>query len=192
MPTEIDIYSDYVCPYCVLFEAVISAAGHDLDIKLNWKPIELRPYPNPTLRPEDDYLPDVWKSSVYPLADALNVSLKLPSVSPQPYSRLAHEGARFAESAGKADEYHARIFSAFFQEDSNIGELDVLVGLAGEVGLNSEEFRAALESGRFTSSHNEALREAAELGIHSVPSVFVDGQPILLTYDVVALRSLLL
>jgi len=191
MPIEIDIYSDYVCPYCVLFEAAINAAGHDLDIRFHWKPVELRPYPNKTLLPEDDYLPSVWQSSVYPLAESLNVPLKLPSVSPQPYSRLAHEGARFAERAGKADAYHQRVFNAFFQEDRDIGDLDVLTSLAEEVGLDKDKFRAALESGEFTEAHNAALQEAVERGIHAVPSAWINGQPIPGTYDLDTLRSIL-
>jgi predicted DsbA family dithiol-disulfide isomerase len=189
MPIRVDIYSDYVCPYCVLFGAVLDAAAHDLDVEIAWKPVELRPYPAPTLRPEDDYLPSVWKSSVYPLAQALDVPLKLPSVSPQPYSRLAHEGARFAALAGKADEYHVRVFSAFFEDDRDIGDLDVLTSVAGEVGLAPDEFRAALVSGRFTSAHEDALQEAGRLGIHSVPSVFINSRPMALTYDVDSLRA---
>jgi len=191
MTINIDIFSDYVCPYCLLFEAAVSEAGRDLDIQINWQPVELRPYPNPTLRPEDDYLPAVWKASVYPLAEQLDVPLKLPSISPQPYSRLAHEGAQFAALAGQSDAYNARIFSAFFQEDRDIGDLDVLTSLAGELGLDAKEFRAALESGRFTAAHNGALQAAAERGIHSVPSVWINDQPVPLTYDAKTLRSLL-
>jgi predicted DsbA family dithiol-disulfide isomerase len=191
MPIQIDIYSDYVCPYCVLFEVVLAEAGRDLDLQLNWKPVELRPWPNDTLRPEDNYLPDAWRRSVYPLAEQLNVPLKLPSISPQPYSRLAHEGYQFAERAGKANEYNQRVFSAFFQDDLDIGDLDVLTRLAEEVGLDAGAFRAALEAGEFSAAHSEALLEAAARGVHSVPSVWVNGQPLPLTYDAVALRSLL-
>jgi predicted DsbA family dithiol-disulfide isomerase len=191
MPIQIDIYSDYVCPYCVLFGAALEQAGDDLDLQLNWKPVELRPWPNETLRPEDDYLPDAWQRSVYPLAEQLQVPLKLPSISPQPYSRLAHEGYQFAERAGKAKAYNQRVFTAFFQEDLDIGDLDVLTSLAEELDLDAAAFRAALEAGEFTAGHNQALQEAAERGVHSVPSVWVNGQPLPLTYDAAALRSFL-
>ncbi len=191
MTVQVEIYSDYVCPYCVLFETVLDKASSDLDITVDWKPVELRPYPNATLRPEDDYLPDAWKRSVYPLADSLNVSLKLPSISPQPYSRLAHEGYRFTEMAGCAAEYNQAVFKAFFQEDRDIGDIDVLMSLAGHIGIDENKFRTALESGRFTDAHNTALAEAAELGVQSVPSVYVNGQSLPLTYDVDALRALL-
>lgn len=191
MKTHVEIYSDYVCPYCVLFEAVLDQASRGIDITVEWKPVELRPHPNATLRPEDDYLPDVWKRSVYPLAEALNIALKLPSISPQPYSRLAHEGYRFAEIAGRAAEYNAAVFKAFFQEDRDIGDVDVLLSIAASIGLDQNEFRTALESGQFTSAHNASLAEAAELGVHSVPSVYINGQPQPLSYDADTLRSLL-
>jgi predicted DsbA family dithiol-disulfide isomerase len=192
MTIKIDIFSDYVCPYCLLFQAALTEAGRDLDIRLNWRPIELRPWPDKTLRPEDNYLPDVWKASVYPLAEQLKVRLKLPSISPQPYSRLAHEGYQFAERAGKAGVYNQRVFSAFFQDDRDIGDLDVLTSLAGELGLDESEFRAALEAGEFTAAHNAALVQAAGLGIHSVPGVWINGQAVALTYDIDTLRSILL
>lgn len=192
MPIQIDIFSDYVCPYCILFEVALTEARRDLDVSLNWKPIELRPYPHPTLRPEDDYLPAAWQASVYPLAEKLKIPLTLPSVSPQPYSRLAHEGYQFAARAGKAELYNQRVFAAFFQHDQDIGDLDVLTSLAEDTGLDEGKFRAALEAGEFTAAHNTALQAAAELGIHSVPSVFVNGQPVPLTYDAVTLRSILL
>jgi predicted DsbA family dithiol-disulfide isomerase len=191
MKAHVEIYSDYVCPYCVLFEAVLNQASRDLDITVDWKQVELRPYPNATLRPEDDYLPDAWKRSVYPLAESLNIALKLPSISPQPYSRLAHEGYRFAEVAGRAAEYNAAVFKAFFQDDRDIGDVEVLTTIAASIGLEQNKFRTALESGKFTSAHNAALAEAAELGVHSVPSVYINGQPLPLTYDADVLRSLL-
>lgn len=62
---------------------------------------------------------------------------------------------------------------------------------AGEVGLDEHLFRAALESGEFTDSHDGALRKAMELGVDSVPSVFIAGHLIQGVYDPKALRSLL-
>ncbi len=191
MTIKIDVFSDYVCPYCVLFESVLTEATRDLDVDLHWQPFELRPEPTPTLRPEDDYLPNVWKKSVYPLAHRLGVPLSLPSISPQPYTRLAHEGFQFAKKAGKALEYNARVFHAFFQEDRDIGDLAELTKLAGEIGLDESSFRAALKSGEFTKSHKQSLKKAMEFGVNSVPSVFIDGKVLQGVYDPKALRSLL-
>ncbi len=64
MTIKIDVFSDYLCPYCTLFESALTEATRDLDVDVQWQPFELRPEPTPTLRPEDDYLPNVWKRSV--------------------------------------------------------------------------------------------------------------------------------
>lgn len=191
MTTKIDVFSDYVCPYCMLFESVLMEATRDLDVDVNWQPFELRPEPTPTLRPEDDYLSNVWKKSVYPLAHKLGVPLSLPSISPQPYTRLAHEGFKFAKKAGKALEYNTRVFHAFFQEDRDIGDLAELTALACEIGLDESSFRCALESGEFAKSHMQSLNKAMQFGVNSVPSVFVNGNLFQSVYDSKTLRSLL-
>ena len=191
MTIKIDVFSDYVCPYCVLFESALSEATRCLDVDVQWQPFELRPEPTPTLLPEDSYLPRVWERSVYPLARSLGVSITLPTISPQPYTRSAHEGFQFAKQAGKALEYNERVFRAFFQEDRNIGDLTELTQLAGDVGLDETAFRAALESGEFSESHDNSLQKAMEFGVNSVPSVFIDGQLLQGVYNPEALRSFL-
>lgn len=192
MTIKIEVFSDYVCPYCVLFESALTEAAVGMEVYVEWLPFELRPEPTPTLCPEDEYLPKVWKQSVYPLAEELGVPIKLPTISPQPYSRLAHEGYQFAKQANKGQEFNQRVFKAFFQEDQNIGNIDVLSQLAKEVGLNDTVFRTALETGEFSKVHDNAQAVARDLGIRSVPSVFIEGQAVRGTYDPVILRSVLL
>jgi len=55
-------------------------------------PFELRPEPQPTLRPEGDYLQRAWQQSVYPIARQMGAPIALPPVSPQPHTLLAFEG----------------------------------------------------------------------------------------------------
>lgn len=140
-------------------------------------PFELRPEPAPTLRPEGEYLQAAWARSVYPLAARLGVQIVLPNVSPQPHTRLAFEGFQFAKEHGKAAEYNHRMFTAFFQESMDIGDIHVLGKLAGEMGLDAADFRAALESGRYRERHQQALRHACEEArITGVPAFFIGGR----------------
>lgn len=138
-------------------------------------PFELRPYPTPTLRPEGSYLQNAWQRSVYPLAERLGVEIRLPSVSPQPYTRLAFEGLEFAKDRGKGDRYNHRVMGAFFQESQDIGNVGVLARLASEIGLPEDEFRRALESHEYAGRVEELLRHAhQEMAITGVP-LFVIG-----------------
>lgn len=175
MSIKIRVYSDYVCPYCFLAEFPLKEAVEGKDVEIEWMPFELRPEPTPTLAPEGEYLQRVWADSVYPLAQQMDVPIVLPKVSPQPYTGLAFEGFQYAKEHGKGNEYTDRLFRAFFQEEQDIGQLDVLTRLAGEVGLDESEFRAVLETRRYSETHQAALRHAVEeMGITSVPT-FVIG-----------------
>lgn len=173
MTIKINVFSDYVCPYCFLAEFPLAAAIQGKDVEVEWLPFELRSEPTPTLKPEDDYLQTVWRQSVYPLAQRMGVEIKLPSISPQPYTHLAFEGYQYAKEQGKANEYNDRVLRAFFQEDQDIGQIDVLANLAARIGLDSVAFRAALDSRMYKAAHQRALDYAREREIHSVPTFII-------------------
>ena len=171
--TKVKIYSDYVCPFCYLGEQILEEVRNEnpeLELEVEWKPFELRPFPTPTLRPEEEYLPKVWRTSVYPMAEKLGVNIKLPTISPQPHTDLAFEGFQFAKEQGKGDAYTIRLFEAFFKENKDIGKTEVLSQLAQEVGLDQEAFKEALESRRYKEQHEEAFQESLKSGIQAVPT----------------------
>jgi predicted DsbA family dithiol-disulfide isomerase len=142
-------------------------------------PFELRPEPQPTLRPEGDYLQRAWSQSVYPLARRMGVPIVLPEVSPQPHTHLAFEGYQFAKEHGKGNDYNLRVLEAFFRDGKDIGDVGVLTRLAGEVGLDSHGFGEALQSRKYREAHREALRHAYErAGVSGVP-MFVIGDRVL-------------
>jgi predicted DsbA family dithiol-disulfide isomerase len=137
-------------------------------------PYELRPYPNETLRPEGEYLQTTWKSHVFPMAAHFRLKIVLPRVSPQPHTHQAFEGFQYAKEQGKGNEYNHRMFTAFFQEEQDIGDIDVLTKLAGEIGLDEEEYRQALETRKYKEAHQKALHHAYhEANIQAVPSFFI-------------------
>jgi len=179
MPVPIHIWSDYVCPYCFLAEQPLAdaIATSDVTADVRWMPFELRPEPTPTLRPEDDYLQTGWAQSVYPLAEKMGVEIKLPDVSPQPYSRLAFEGHLFAEAKGLSREYTHRMFTAFFRESRDIGDIDVLTSLAEEIGLDAAAYRDALRDGIYTETHQALLKQAyEEVQVTAVPSFLIGNR----------------
>ena len=145
-------------------------------------PFELRPEPTPTLHPDSDYLQTAWQKSVYPMAERLGVEMHLPQLSPQPHTRLAHEGMLFAREHGrdeKANAYNDAVFRAFFVNSEDIGNIDVLAHLAKDIGLDESAFREALESGKYTDVHRYLLQHATrEMRVEAVPTLVI-GQQIL-------------
>jgi len=104
----------------------------------------------------------------------MGVPINLPPVSPQPHTHLAFEGFQFAKEHGKGNEYNHRILEAFFVEGQDIGQINVLAKLAGEVGLDRKEFEEALRTRKYREAHQQALRHAyQEAGISGVPALFI-------------------
>lgn len=173
----VTVYADYVCPYCLLAERVLSQAIRNRDIKIEWRAFELRPAPVPTLKPEDPYLPSVWERSVYPLAKKLGVAIKLPSASPQPRTTLAFELLALAQDNGLDDAFSLQVMRSFFQEDQDIGSPELLIALAAKVGLDAHEARHVLTSRVYEQRHRDTQRYAREvLQISSVPTIIVGNQ----------------
>ena len=140
-------------------------------------PFELHPAPTPTRKPEDNYLQTAWKEKVYPMAEKLGVNMKLPTVSPYPYTNLAFQGLEFAKDQRKGNEYNDAVFRAFFQQSRDIGRMDVLADIAREVGLDPEQCRGALQQGAYRDRVQQLLRTAYErVGVTAVPTMIIGRQ----------------
>ncbi len=84
---------------------------------------------------------------------------------------------QLAQEEGKADSYSRAMYKAFFQNDRDIGEDDVIADVAASVGLDRAEVEAALNSQerrvRQRADQNYAVNT---VGITSVPGIVIDGQ----------------
>ena len=190
--TRIRVWIDFVCPYCLMGERLIRAATNGLDVYIVWMPFELRPYPTPTLRPEGDYLPTAWKQGVYPAAERMGVPIRLPTVSPQPYTRKAFLGLQYAVEMGQGDPYVDAVLRAFFQEDRDVGDINVLKAIVQRLGLDPAALDNVLASPLYEARHDAALLQAREAGISAVPSVAVGNRLFSGTPHPEALRAVIL
>jgi predicted DsbA family dithiol-disulfide isomerase len=138
------------------------------NIEVIWRAFELRPEPVPTLPPDGEYLHRVWNSSVYPMAQSLGITMKLPPV--QPRSRLAHEAAHWARTQRQFEAMNAAIFRAFFERGENIGDAEILISLADDLNLDTVSLRSSLNSREFEQSVINDEQEAETLGVSGVPA----------------------
>jgi len=90
-------------------------------------------------------------------------------------SRLAVEAAEFARDAGKHAEFHRALLSAYFALGRDIGDLEVLSGLAAETGLDPDALCEELAARRYAPAREAAYQEARGLGITGVPTFIFAG-----------------
>jgi predicted DsbA family dithiol-disulfide isomerase len=174
-PIQIAVWSDYVCPFCYLERPVLERIQSELgdDVQIDWRSFELRPEPEPTLDPNAEYLHRIWSQSVYPMAQERGMTMKLPPV--QPRSRKAHEAAEFARDAGRLDAMNEALFKAFFEEGRDLADIDVLLEIGQSIGLDREELREALISGRYVQRVLDDRHLAKQIGISGVPALVVSA-----------------
>ena len=94
-----------------------------------------------------------------------------------PNAHRSLEAAEFAREQGVFDAYHRALFSAYFGEGRDIGDVSVLSELGVGVGLEASALEEALASGRYAALVNEATEEARGSGITGTPTfIFEDGE----------------
>jgi predicted DsbA family dithiol-disulfide isomerase len=173
MQVQVDVWSDYVCPFCYLEQPVLDRIAQEYleRVRIRWRAFELRPDPVPTLKPDGTYLRDIWARAVYPMAKERGMSLRLPPV--QPRSRLAHEAAHFAATQGLFDAMNTALFRAFFEDGRDIGDLAVLVEVGESIGLDAGQLRQALDDGRHRKRVIADEDLAMKLAISGVPALLI-------------------
>jgi len=170
---KVDIWSDYVCPFCYLQLPVLEQLqeAYRGRIEVQWHAFELRPEPIAMLDPNAEYLRSTWSRTVFPMAQQRNMVLKMPPV--QPRSRKALEAAAFAASLGRFDVFHKQAFRAFFEHGRDIGHPPTLAALADESGLDAQALLEALSSNQYTGQVLADEELADQLGLRAIPAVLV-------------------
>jgi protein-disulfide isomerase len=84
--------------------------------------------------------------------------------------------ARAAQEQGRFWEYHDVLYENQGSVNSGAFSDETLVGFAEKVELDTEQFEAALTSGRYESVVQSDLREAQNAGIQGTPSFTINGQ----------------
>ncbi len=178
---DILFVTDYVCPYCILAKEALRRALDKLylDAKITYQPLLLKPKAPIKFNPDDPAIKKRFEL-LSSASRALDIDMKIPvNVNPRPVTRLAFEGWHYALEQGKGDEYADLMYRAYFVEEKNIGEIEVLKELAERIGLNGEEYVKVIESGKYTETvlaKDNASRN--ELKVKGVPTIYIDGTPI--------------
>lgn len=194
---DIVFVTDYVCPYCLVAKEALKKAliETNTDANITFHPMELTMEPEPRI---DTYHDEVRKAKYQVLVEPckkLGIDMKLPpNVVPRPYTRLAYEGLHFAASKGKAEVYNDLMYNAYFIDEKDIGDIDVLVSLAESVGLDGAEYREALETGKYKIlQENLSYYARNQLKTKGIPAIYIDGQKVTLSdYSVEEMMGILL
>jgi hypothetical protein len=92
------------------------------------------------------------------IARLSGIEMKRPPIIPN--TRKAHEATEYARDNDRLWEFHRAAFKAYWEDELNIGEVEVLADVASSCGLDVDGLREALADGRYA----ERIREQIEWG----------------------------
>lgn len=185
---EVEIWSDVACPWCYIgkrrFEAALSQFEHGDEVQVTWRSFELDgEAPHERTGDRAEHLAKKYGMTV---AQAREAEQRLTDAAAGEGLGFrfdmarsgntfdAHRLVHLAEEQDLQDAMKERLLQAYFTEGELMSDLDTLVRLAVEVGMDEQLARETLASDRFAQEVRDDERTAGELGISAVPTFVVD------------------
>ncbi|WP_301108535.1 DsbA family oxidoreductase [Sporosarcina sp.] len=180
---KIEVWSDYVCPFCYIgkrrLEDGLKQSGLKGKAEVEYKAYQLDP--NTPIASDLSLLEGLAAKYSVSLAEAENMMKNIEEqaktvglhyqVDKMKTSNTmdAHRLAKFAKLHGKESQITERLLHGYFVEGERIDTEEVLLAIAKEVGLDAEQTKAMLNSDDFAEQVQEDIDEAREIGVQGVP-----------------------
>jgi predicted DsbA family dithiol-disulfide isomerase len=186
---KIDFVSDVACPWCVIglrgLEQALSNAADAVEADITFQPFELNPGMPAGGQNLGEHITEKYGSTAEQLAASLAMirargaevgfTFNMTENSRIYNTFDAHRLLHWAETIGRQRELKHSLFKANFTDGANVSDRGVLVDAAIAAGLDGDEARAVLASGRYAEAVREAEREWISRGIRSVPAIVING-----------------
>jgi predicted DsbA family dithiol-disulfide isomerase len=197
-PLKIDFVSDVSCPWCAIglksLEKALDNIGGDAAVSLHFQPFELNPNMGPEGQDIGEHLTEKYGSSAAQQEQAREMIRARGAEVGFDFamgkrSRIyntfdAHRLLHWADLEGKQRELKEALFAAYFTQGEDPSSHDVLLRVAGQVGLDTGVAGEVLQSNQYADEVREREQFFQRHGINSVPAVIINerhlisgGQP---------------
>lgn len=180
---KIEVWSDYVCPFCYIgkrrLEEALEDTGLAEKVEVIFKAYELDPNSSKTSQlTMHETLAKKYNMSIEEAKNMTNnvteqaktVGLEYDFENMKTANTFdAHRLAKLAEEENVADVVTEKLLSANFIEAKEIGSIDVLMQIAQESGIPLERAKAMFESEEFAEDVKADIAEARQVGVQGVP-----------------------
>lgn len=185
---QIEVWSDIVCPWCYIgkrrLERALEGFEHADEVELLWRSFQLDPsFPKGVREPVYDSLAKKMNATpdeVRQMTDQVKQVAAQEGLHYEFENAVmvntfdAHRLTHLAKEKGLGDQAHERLMRAQLVEARVVDEVDTLVELAGEIGLDTEEARTVLTGEAYTAEVQDDIRTARQLGATGVPFFVMD------------------
>lgn len=96
-----------------------------------------------------------------------------------PNTRAALQAGEYARTCGKFELFHEKIFYAYFVEGQDIGDLQVLLEIGREAGLDAVKMQDALTTGQYLPVLEKARADWLKYGTTGIPTFVIDENTVI-------------
>ncbi|KIC44620.1 DSBA oxidoreductase [Ruegeria sp. ANG-S4] len=188
---QIDVVSDVVCPWCIIGFRQLDLALQQENVlaNLRWHPFELNPTMGPDGQNLREHIAEKYGSTLEHSQQArdrltalgvdLGFTFKFNDNSRIYNTFSAHQLLDWAEAQGRQHPLKLALFDAYFTQQQDVSDLDVLLGAVTAAGLDTDLARQVLASGSHVGSVREKQQFWTSRGISGVPSMVFGGKYLL-------------
>ena len=180
---KIEIWSDYVCPFCYIgkrrLEEALEQTGLGEKAEVVFKAYELDPN-SPAV--SDMLMKEVlakkygmsveeakkMTDNVVDQAKTVGLNYNFDVMTPA-NTFNAHRLAKLAEPEGFDKTVSESLLKAYFIDGEEIGTEDVLLRIAEEAGIARERVKEVLDTDEFAEEVRSDIAEAQQIGVRGVP-----------------------
>jgi len=186
---SIEVVSDHVCPWCYVGKRRLEAAiaqRPELDFNVIWQPFQLSPdMPREGRDRLENYHQIFGEERAHQIMDSMKdtgidegIAFTNKPGARSPNTLAAHALMLLAhdDEAINQNELAEKLFYAHHVECEDIGDLDVLVRIAGELGMNADAVKDKLEAGEAETGVMALIQESVARGVSGVPFFIINGQ----------------
>jgi predicted DsbA family dithiol-disulfide isomerase len=185
---QIEVWSDVVCPWCFIgkrrLETALERFPHRDEVEVVWRSFQLDPtIPEGETHATLPALAAKYGRSVEEMRGTMTHVEQVAADEGLDYhladgvsgnTLLAHQLLHLAAERGLGGELKERLLHAHFEEGRSVFDVDSLVELGGEVGLDAAEAREVLGDRRYLAAVRQDAATAQALGATGVPFFVVD------------------
>lgn len=173
---KVTVFSDFVCPFCYMNWESLHRAREQVEVEIEWRAFELRP--GGALPPDEvaAMIAERWPTV---RERGATFGAEIRSYHFGVDSRPAHRAFKIvrALAPAQAESFGRALYRAYFRDDRDIGDAEVLAALAEGVGVNAEELCARLDAGEALDEVIADEQAAEALGVTSIPTtLFPSGE----------------
>jgi predicted DsbA family dithiol-disulfide isomerase len=141
-------------------------------VHVTWLPYELHPEAPVEGIPRESYFRGARFEQMQKHLEsvAAEVGLTMKSRDVIINSRRALGAAEFAREHGKFDIMHKALLKSHWEGTGRLEDVDDLVRIGVEAGLDGAELRKAIEEDRYADVIDDNRREAESVGINAIPA----------------------